>query len=194
MMGKTHQLGGVSAGVLTATTLYIGGQPLVNEHPELIPAIIAGGWLGGMIPDIDHPNATISNVKVLGIPFLKPLAWLINALFGHRGATHTIWALWLTTLPFLLSYLFIPPEAILIQAIVTLFGFGYAAGYLSHLVLDALTPSGTPMFWPLPDVHLGKLPTGRYDGLVRVAILLITVSACWGMLYFSGQSLTILSK
>lgn len=186
MMGKTHQVGGVSAALITSTALYFAGSPLIEANPELIPAVVAGGWLGGLMPDIDHPNSTVSNMKILGIPLFRPIAWLINVLFGHRGATHTLWALFLTWLPIVMLPAFLPPEWGLASAVVTLFGIGYAVGYLSHLLLDSLTPSGTPMLWPLPPVHLARIRTGHYEGLVQAGLVLITAMSCGGMIYFFG--------
>lgn len=186
MLGRTHRVGGISAAIITSTYLYTTGYTTINEYPLLVTIVIAGGWLGGLMPDIDHPNSTISRYKVFGIPIFKPIAWLINSLFGHRGATHTLWALILTWAPFLLLPAFIPSQYILTQLVSVLFGIGYAVGYLSHLLLDSLTPSGTPMFWPLPDIHLGKLTTGKYDGIVRVVIKISTLLVCGSMLYFWG--------
>lgn len=184
MLGKTHKTGGLSAAFITSTILYTNNYPVLEKHPILMTAILAGGVVGGLMPDIDHPNATISRFKVMGIPVFKPLAWLINALFGHRGATHTLWALILTWLPFIIVPLFFVQIPILMELLIILFGIGYASGYLSHLLLDSLTPSGTPMLWPLPDIHLARLPTGKYDSIVRIVLIIGTVVICGGLLYF----------
>lgn len=192
MMGRTHKVGGLSAGTMTATALYLSGAPLIVAHPEVLPAVVLGGWLGGMMPDIDHPNSTIATAKVLGIPIFKPLAWLIHAVFGHRGATHTIWALVATWLPYVVIPTLLPPEYVLISVLVTLFGMGYAMGYWSHIVLDSLTPSGTPMLWPLQDIHLARIPTGKHEPAVRFVLIGLTVVVCYGMLFFFGNPLPIL--
>lgn len=186
MLGTTHQIGGITAATITTTALYVAGFPLARENPELLPAIIVGGWVGGLIPDIDHPNSKISRFKVLGFPVFKPLAWIIFTLFGHRGATHTLWSLFLTSLPFMLAPLFLPANSIILSVLIALFGIGYAVGYFSHLLLDSLTPSGTPFVWPLPTVHLGQLPTGKYDELVQVCLILILLFSCWSLFYATG--------
>lgn len=184
MLGKTHKVGGISAATITSTALYVGGYPLIQSNPEMIPLIIAGGWLGGMMPDIDHPNSTISNAKIFGIPIFKPIAILINMLFGHRGATHMIWSLYLTWLPFILAPLFLSSDMLWLSSYISMFGIGYAVGYLSHLFLDALTPTGAPIFWPLPNVRLAKLTTGKYDRIVRIVLIASTIMISGGMLYY----------
>ena len=184
MLGRTHRIGGISAALITSTFLYTAGYTTLVEYPLLMTTVIAGGWLGGLMPDIDHPNSTISRYKVLGVPIFKPIAWLINTLFGHRGATHTLWALILTSAPFLVLPTFIPTNYVILQILSVLFGIGYAVGYFSHLFLDSLTPSGTPMLWPLPDIHLGRLTTGKYDEAVRIVLTIGTVIICGGLLYF----------
>ena len=184
MLGKTHRVGGIGAAIVTTTALYVGGANLLHSNPEVVPLIIAGGWLGGMLPDIDHPNSTISNIKIMGIPIFKPIAWLINLIFGHRGATHTLWALLVTWLPFILAPLYISSDMYWLTSYLSMFGIGYAVGYLSHILLDSLTPSGTPMLWPLPDVHLARLTTGKYDHIVRAVLVVSTVTISGSMLYF----------
>lgn len=184
MLGKTHRIGGISFATITSVALYTKGFPLIINNPEVIPVIIAGGWVGGLMPDIDHPNSTISNFRVLGLRVFKPLSWLINLIMGHRGATHTIWGLFLTWLPFMIIPLTISEPYGYFNALLTMFGLGYAVGYFSHLLLDSFTPSGTPMLWPLPDVHLGKLTTGKYDRLVQVFLFVMTPMISFGIFHF----------
>jgi membrane-bound metal-dependent hydrolase YbcI (DUF457 family) len=73
--------------------------------------------LGSLFPDADHRKAPMGKLIPLWI-------W-----FRHRGATHTLW------------FMLIPSSIIWISwnewAAV-----GFMVGYLSHLALDACTPSG----------------------------------------------------
>lgn len=193
MLGRTHQVGGVSAAFITSTILYTKNYPVLMKYPLLMTSIVAGGVLGSLMPDIDHPNSMISRVKILGIPILKPLAWLINVLFGHRGATHTLWALIFTWLPFVIGPIFLPEHLVVTRIIIALFGLGYATGYFSHLLLDSMTPSGAPIFWPFQSIHLAKLPTGKYDTIVSFFLSVITGVVCGGLLYISGIALPILT-
>lgn len=199
MMGTTHQVGGVTFAGIAATSLYLS-TPLVQQNPAMtIPVILAGGWLGGLMPDIDHPNSTISRMRVgfpyklalwLKMPFLakfrvrlfKPISWLIHFIFGHRGATHTLWLLLLSTLLLFIPSLYLNSDSGA-RPLYLLFVFGYAIGYFSHLFLDSLTPSGTPMLWPWPDVHLARIPTNKHEGKVKIGLIFISLLIILGMFF-----------
>jgi inner membrane protein len=93
------------------------------------------------IPDIDvHKSKFGSKVK--------PLSWLINLFFGHRGLFHS----------FIL--------AIALYFVFSSFGsntLGAAAllGYSSHLVLDSLTRQGIMPLTPISRFRLrGLIKTG----------------------------------
>lgn len=72
--------------------------------------------MGSLFPDSDHRHAPAGK--------LLPL-WLV---FRHRGFTHTIWGVILFALP-----IFTYSRAC---------GISFVIGYLSHLLLDSITPSG----------------------------------------------------
>lgn len=72
--------------------------------------------IGSLFPDADHRKAPAGRILPL---------WLF---FKHRGFTHTIWGLVL----FSASISLYSP----------LYSANFAFGYLSHLLLDSLTPSG----------------------------------------------------
>jgi len=80
-----------------------------------------------IIPDLDEYSSKISKK-------LKPLSYITKLLFKHRGFFHSIF------IPLLLSLiLFSINKKIISLAILT--------GYISHLILDALTIKGiTPLF------------------------------------------------
>ena len=83
--------------------------------------------LFGIIPDIDTHK---SKVK---IPILS---FILKTIFKHRGIFHSVFIPIL--LFFVLSYLGY-----------YIIGLAVLLGYLSHIFLDALTPSGIRLFWPL---------------------------------------------
>lgn len=72
--------------------------------------------IGSLFPDADHKHAPAGKIFPL---------WLV---FTHRGFTHTIWGL------------------VIFSGVVSIFNNAWAAsfafGYLTHLLLDSLTPSG----------------------------------------------------
>ena len=87
-MGRNHALLG-AAGYLG---LAAAAPTLVSTHPT--PATLFAGTLVcagvALLPDIDHPEATVSRS-------LGPVSWFgsraINVLAGgHRKGTHTVWA------------------------------------------------------------------------------------------------------
>ncbi len=74
----------------------------------------------------------------------------IKGAFGHRGFSH-----WLLTAGAV--YLAVSR----LQPAVTGIPLAVAAGWLSHILLDALNAPGIPAFWPLPNrLHLASFKTG----------------------------------
>ena len=120
MRGGTHAL----AGVTVALIVFVPAPPLV-----LLGAVIAGG-IGALLPDLDHPQSTISR-----------RVWLAGAslrlVVSHRGALHSLIAM---------------AAAMLLAAIAPddygQIALSAAVGYCSHIFLDALTVSGVPLLWP----------------------------------------------
>lgn len=103
------------------------------------PLAIAAAAAGGVLPDIDEPRSWIGRrVPVLAHP--------INALFGHRGFTHSLTALALLGLG--LSTLVAPLGSLAAPAW-SLVCLPFLIGYASHLLGDLLTPSGVPLSWPM---------------------------------------------
>lgn len=133
---------------------------LVAGEPSAWPvdwSVFAGfslAMLGATLPDIDHPESTVGRrVKWLSYP--------IRMLFGHRGITHSLFAVagmfWLA------------------------FVFGnvwlswLALGYLLHLVGDYLTDSGIPLFYPLSRRRHHFLITGSTNGASEPLIVAMVV-------------------
>lgn len=160
MMSRTH----LSMGIATA---------LVLAEPGSVPmclAAIVGGGLGGVTPDIDTINgdyksdSMVAQVLAIGI---VALIFVIDRCFGlgissaifnnrksampgaalyigllivgfftaHRSFTHSLLAM------VLFSYA--------VNRVYTPLSVFYAAGYLSHLVLDVLNKRGIRLFFPL---------------------------------------------
>jgi membrane-bound metal-dependent hydrolase YbcI (DUF457 family) len=100
MMGHTHAMTGAVAWLGLAPVL--ASLPLLNESGRFIdsgimatalsPAELIAGALvcagAAMLPDLDHPSATIAQT-------FGPLTWLLSKAVswlsgGHRGATHSL--------------------------------------------------------------------------------------------------------
>lgn len=153
------------------------------DGPDLGLAI-AAGTIGGALPDIDHPRATIwrwvwaaalwaaiaaaggwrePGLVVVVLVGLGMTQALLTRLLTHRGVTHSLLGLasvWLGV-----AWLAEMVGVVGVDALTV----ALAAGYASHLALDLLTPAGVPLLWPW------KRPF-RVPMLVAAAV--VTVGAC----------------
>jgi membrane-bound metal-dependent hydrolase YbcI (DUF457 family) len=80
MMGKTHALTGLAGGMLGAYLAHVGiGEGIAGV------ALCAGA---AILPDIDHPRSTVSNVYG---PLTRGFCWIMTKLTGgHRRGTHSL--------------------------------------------------------------------------------------------------------
>jgi membrane-bound metal-dependent hydrolase YbcI (DUF457 family) len=121
MQALNHQLTTGSAYYIAMTTL-----PSVTHWMSWAGLGVA--LIGALLPDIDCKDSRVGRL----VPFISVP---IQALFGHRGALHSLLA----------------SGALLYVAL--FFGFPWALsltfGYVSHLIGDACTKSGVNFFWPL---------------------------------------------
>lgn len=153
------------------------GVPVAWAFNE--PWLIGISLFASLVPDLDAPDATLKHWTInlgdrkTGFKF-KPfelISAFMTLIFPHRGFVHSLYsALVFTLVGGLLSY-----------------GLGMAAwagftlalfiGYLSHLLLDALTPSGIPLLMN-GDWHLFpklRIPTGSQWEHLMVAISAMVV-------------------
>ena len=158
MNGICHKIGGITASVITAYTIV----------PEITPTVlvtsVVAGTLGSLIPDIDEPNSTAGKK-------MKPISNGIKFLFGHRGILHTPFFLILVSvgLFFLLKKC---PDKYLILA--SQFSIFFIVGYLSHLVLDAMTPAGIMLLYPFSKNKMGFIGLkGKYRDIIVSAICIL---------------------
>ena len=167
MSGATHIIGGyVFAGTLCSFT-----NVNIFEKPEyLIVCAIAS-----LLPDIDTTKSAIGKL-------LYPFAWVIYHKFGHRTITHSllffclVWAIMFSLTKFgIIS----DPNYLKI----VLFSI------LGHYILDMITVSGIPLFYPflknkcvIPGNPAYRFNTSDF----RSEIL---VSGICGILCFSMQPL-----
>jgi inner membrane protein len=106
-----------------------------------------------MLPDLDTPKSKLG--RQAGI-----LSTILSYLFGHRGFLHSIWiplalliGLWYKGFP--------------------VYGFAIFGGYMTHLIVDALTLGGVKFFW------LGKKTKGIFKtgGLAEIGVFLLLIMA-----------------
>jgi inner membrane protein len=176
MTWRTHVIGGlVSLWIVDVVGLVV---PVGTDSTSLALAILFA-LLGSLLPDLDARESKLSNLQIGGIAPLKPAAWLLSRSLGHRGPLHSLLAL------FIVGVCFGVPISWLLDPFA---GVGLALGYLSHLLLDACTKSGVPLYWPdTRRVHLLpkrlRFVTGSTaeDGLF---ILLAIVAASFLLTHF----------
>ncbi len=153
MMGRTHLLLGFNMLWL------LEGIGIVASTLEMpAPMADGGGFalcagaaaLGALLPDMDASSSLLQNVAFGGVRPLAPVARALNRRFGHRGFLHSLPALgvlaWLTApLPFVLPLIGVGFDGWIWFWI----WFSLLLGYLSHLLGDACTKSGVPLFWQI---------------------------------------------
>ncbi len=155
VLAGSHAALGVAAWAWAAP--HLGAQ-------ALDPAALALAAGGGLLPDLDHPQSWVGRrLRILS----RPLA----AVFGHRGATHSLLAVLGTSL---LLHAHGVSRAVSEPLVV---------GYLSHLGADLLTPAGLPLAWPLRgSVAVPLCRTGSaFEILVVAAVLGWTALAAPGL-------------
>lgn len=121
MMARSH--------VIVGLATWIAAAPLLRLAP-LDPAYLGLVLAGSLLPDIDHPKSWVGRRS-------RPVSTMIASVLGHRGVTHSAFAV--LALVSLLLY------AGYRQGDVS----ALAIGYLSHLGADMLTPRGLRLAWPL---------------------------------------------
>ncbi|USD59065.1 metal-dependent hydrolase [Vibrio sp. SCSIO 43140] len=154
MQAINHQL-------TTASAYYIAMMTLPSVTSWMSFTGLGFAMLGALLPDIDTRHSRVGRV----VPFLSIP---IQALFGHRGALHSLlacalvlWGAMTLEFPWALSLTF---------------------GYVSHLIGDACTKAGVNFFWPLTKryrVPLTPASNGVFEaittfGCVAAAILVAT--------------------
>lgn len=131
MNSPNHIIGGVA---ITGISLSFWDINIFSNSFYLGTCIFAS-----LLPDIDHTKSIIGKV-------FFPLAKFLDVRFGHRTLTHSLTSL----IPLTLLVLFL--ELNILNPYFNLVGANYSLifffAYLSHLILDMLTVSGIPLFYP----------------------------------------------
>lgn len=120
-----------------SAALYPLPRPASLEEGLVLAAWIILGALGGLLPDIDHPQSKIGRL----VPFLPTILFKTT---GHRGATHSIFGVVISgALTYAALY------AGLGHAWAWLGAQALMVGYVAHLAGDFITNRGVPLMWPL---------------------------------------------
>lgn len=188
MMGRSHlTLAGAAYAALTLrpietpygtlTAPLLGGLTTDQSANLLLSILIAAAC--GLAPDIDKAGSTAS--RSLGIP-TRVLSWGIERSFGHRGGFHSLLAM-------VLAYYL----GDLLGALVGVTGFGalVAFGWAVHLLTDAWTVHGVPLFWPLTTARVRLPPWLSTGGTMEAVVLVLTLGllaayAIWPYVGWNG--------
>ncbi len=142
---------------MTGKTHFIGGilaGVLITQALDINIGYAVISGLGGLLPDIDEPNSTIGR--------RIPGSFIVKFLFGHRGFWHSLLAAALVYL-------------LILGVTSSTFAVLFVAGYISHLLLDACTPSGVPFLYPIKhNYSLNLIKTG---GVIEYAFLVFLLAA-----------------
>lgn len=140
---------------------HLAGGILTGMLAGANPAGMVVAGISALLPDIDTFNSKVGRASpLLSIP--------IRIIFGHRGVFHSLLA---AGLLFLAAKAMVPGYALYIFL-----------GYLSHLILDALTPQGVKFLWPIPySFRIPLVPTGSI--LEGAFFLLLVILIGRGFLY-----------
>ena len=111
-------------------------------------------FLATVFVDIDAKNSKIGNHC-----YLRPLQWFIS----HRGMVHSLLFAFVISLVIFFFY-----ESA---------GIGFFVGYLLHLLIDCLTPSGVSLFWPLSSFKIkGFIKSGGIlEQIIFVIVLFLNI-------------------
>lgn len=144
------------------------------KNAALTPVLEHGDWwhiipsaiLTCLLPDIDHPKSFLGQrLKWISLPVAR--------MFGHRGFTHSLLAMFAALALFYLKV----PDSWLVPADAVQ---GMVIGYLSHIVADMITPAGVPLLWPCRwRFRLPLLASRQGNQLERVLCLLFFGWAVW---------------
>jgi inner membrane protein len=174
MNATTHAIFGVAA--LAGSFLLVGEEPPLYAYP----AAVVAAWL----PDVDNPRSRLGNgLSRMKNPVLNRItrpvslalrvtSFLLFRTVGHRTLTHSL-------LGVALFVILVAPVATLSLSLFA----ALVAGYVSHLVADALNKRGVPLLWPVGrSVRL--LPSGvRSGGLAEFAVALVVAACAAGGIY-----------
>lgn len=152
MMWNTHVVAGMTAGIIATNMIE------ASDFKVIFSSVVLAG-ISSLIPDIDTPQSKYGRK-------LPVVSSILRIIFGHRkGFFHSL--LGAAVVSWLISHL--AQSLIGINVILPVF-----AGYLSHLLLDSLTPGGCYWLWPIrKKVGVSLVKTGGAAELFVVFPLFI---------------------
>lgn len=178
MTGRTHDLAAFTAlnGVFVFTPLY----PITLAT---VVVAIGANFIGGLAPDLDKSTSTLWK-KVRGGNLIGPL--IAPILGGHRLISHSLIGLIIAGIG-MNWILGLVSNVLLVDMFVVWCGF--MIGLLSHLITDAMTKEGIPLFFPfpfdfgIPPVKAFRIKTGKMVEKSLVYPGLMILNGYWFFTY-----------
>jgi inner membrane protein len=171
MLSRTHDLGAF-ASLLTAAIYF--PQPNLSLATIIVATI--ANIVGALLPDLDQSGNRLWDL-LPGGDFIGKI--LKKVFLGHRSLSHSflglflVYRLFLWLIPRLFNRAFVDPIIVIIALMI---------GYISHLLLDALTEEGLPLFFPFrwktgfPPIRSWRLKTGHwFENFIVLPLLVIYI-------------------
>ena len=146
MTGRTHDLA-----AFTALTFVFVYTPLIHMSLATLVVSLATNFIGGLYPDLDNASSSLWK-KIRGGSILGKL--ISPLMGGHRMISHSLLGVGITAF-FLHKFLFAINHILIVD--MNIVWQTFMIGYLSHLITDAITKEGIPLFFPLP-INIGIPP------------------------------------
>jgi membrane-bound metal-dependent hydrolase YbcI (DUF457 family) len=141
--------------------------------------LLTAAWIGSLLPDADRAGSRVYRRTRVErrVPLARLAGWLLRlplrplVLLRHRGITHSLAACAAVALG-TWALLGLADADLAVAA-----GAGMAIGYGAHVLADACTPAGVPLWAPLSSKPTWMLPawarikTGSVRELVVAAAL-----------------------
>ncbi|MFH0868338.1 MAG: metal-dependent hydrolase [Candidatus Woesearchaeota archaeon] len=129
-----------------------------NVHDKILFVLIV--LLFSVFPDIDNTKSKIGKKN-------KLISGIINFIFGHRGLLHTIYV------PLIMFFIFYNLNKEI--------GIAVLVGYLTHLLMDAITRAGIKPFYPLINKKInGFFKTGSFiEKIFFLVIVFLNLYILW---------------
>lgn len=182
MTARTHDLAAISTLAIVFATISI---PSINLSTIVVAAL--ANLIGGIAPDIDQPTAPFWR----NLPVGKYVGKVFDKLLGgHRFISHSLIGVILFGVLVHLFLQFIDP--IIPSINIGYVWWAFIIGFMSHIVMDALTKEGVPLLLPVPHkfgfppLKAWRLTTGKWVE-TWVVFPLILIIDCWLMIRFSSH-------
>jgi inner membrane protein len=188
MVGRSHLLIGLTAGVVFDSVVHLTGPALTLAPSVPLELVIKKAIFylmvafGALLPDIDNANSLIG----------RKLGWVskgIQRIAGHRTIFHSLLGLLLGSLlaiglEQLVVYLLAQRGFVLPAQFIGASHLVFVAvlfGCITHIAADSLTEGGVPLLWPnhkrfgFPPNPRWRFRTGDWPEYVIVYLFIVLV-------------------